>query len=321
MKTMLITGFKGEIGSQMLKELVKKNSNNQIIALDIAEKNQNHTFKNVEFIQDSITNIDLLQSIFEKHDIDEIYHFVALLSQSSKKNPELAQKINVDSTIAIIDLAYDLGLKKKKFTKFFFPSSIAVYGPRKIALASEKDIIKPKSLYGLNKISIEQYGTKKHEQSILNCSGVDFRSLRFPGILSPYNIPTGGTTDYLPQMLHSAKNGLNYVCQVDKKTILPFITIDNAIRAITQIMSPKSIESKLRSFNVQDFSISAYNFELILREMFSEFQIQYKSNQDMQNIADSWPESLNCELAISFGFSPDREIKKIINNLINLIDV
>ncbi len=321
MKTMLITGFKGEIGSQMLKELVKKNSNNQIIALDIAEKNQNHTFKNVEFIQDSITNIDLLQSIFEKHDIDEIYHFVALLSQSSKKNPELAQKINVDSTISIIDLAYDLGLKKKKFTKFFFPSSIAVYGPRKIALASEKDIIKPKSLYGLNKISIEQYGTKKHEQSILNCSGVDFRSLRFPGILSPYNIPTGGTTDYLPQMLHSAKNGLNYVCQVDKKTTLPFITIDNAIRAITQIMSPKSIESKLRSFNVQDFSISAYNFELILREMFSEFQIQYKSNQDMQNIADSWPESLNCELAISFGFSPDREIKKIINNLINLIDV
>jgi threonine 3-dehydrogenase len=321
MKTMLITGFKGEIGSQMLKELVKKNSNNQIIALDIAEKNQNHTFKNVEFIQDSITNIDLLQSIFEKHDIDEIYHFVALLSQSSKKNPELAQKINVDSTIAIIDLAYDLGLKKKKFTKFFFPSSIAVYGPRKIALASEKDIIKPKSLYGLNKISIEQYGTKKHEQSILNCSGVDFRSLRFPGILSPYNIPTGGTTDYLPQMLHSAKNGLNYVCQVDKKTTLPFITIDNAIRAITQIMSAKSIKSKLRSFNVQDFSISAYNFELILREMFSEFQIQYKSNQDMQNIADSWPESLNCELAISFGFSPDREIKKIINNLINLIDV
>jgi len=317
MKTMLITGFKGEIGSQMLKELVKKNSNNQIIALDIAEKNQNHTFKNVEFIQDSITNIDLLQSIFEKHDIDEIYHFVALLSQSSKKNPELAQKINVDSTIAIIDLAYDLGLKKKKFTKFFFPSSIAVYGPRKIALASEKDIIKPKSLYGLNKISIEQYGTKKHEQSILNCSGVDFRSLRFPGILSPYNIPTGGTTDYLPQMLHSAKNGLNYVCQVDKKTTLPFITIDNAIRAITQIMSAKSIKSKLRSFNVQDFSISAYNFELILREMFSEFQIQYKSNQDMQNIADSWPESLNCELAISFGFSPDREIKKIINNLIN----
>lgn len=321
MKTMLITGFRGEIGSQMLRELVEKNPNSQIIALDLLEKTQSNCFQNVEFIQDSITNIELLQSIFEKYNIDEIYHFVALLSQSTKKNPELAQKINVDSTISIIDLAYEFGSKNNKFIKFFFPSSIAVYGPRKIALASEKDIIKPISLYGLNKINIEQYGTKKYEQSILNGSGVDFRSLRFPGILSPFNIPTGGTTDYLPQMLHSAKKGLKYVCQVDKKTTLPFITIDNAINAIALLMSSQCIKSKLRSFNVQDFSISAYDFELILTEMFSEFQTQYKSNQDLQIIADSWPDSLNCELACSWGFSSNNEIKKIINNFFNLIDV
>ena len=187
----LITGYNGEIGSKALKELSKKGKS--IIALDLNKPKEE--INSVVYFRDSITNYELINSIFEDHHITEVYHFAALLSQTASQNPKLALEINEKASKNLIDCSYAFGIKNNIMTKFFFPSSIAVYGPRKIENASEQDIIKPSTVYGNNKLVIEQYGSKLHEKSKLNNAGLDFRSIRFPGVISYDTIPSGGTTD------------------------------------------------------------------------------------------------------------------------------
>ena len=290
----LITGFNGEIGRQTLLSL--SNQETHVIALDIHQSDI--IYDNVTYIKDSILNEDVIKSIFTDYHITEVYHFAALLSQSANKNPQLAHEVNEEGSKQIINAAMDHGKKHQSFVKLFFPSSIAVYGPRKLINAKEQDIMKPDTIYGCNKLAIEQFGTQKHEESIgLGC-GIDFRCLRFPGIISPYTIPSGGTTDFAPEMLHKAYNNKNYTCKLDANTVLPFLGINNTINAISQIMNPKNIESKLRTFNVQEISLSPKDIVIELQKEFPKFIVDYNIDSKFQSIADTWPENLNCDEAI-----------------------
>jgi threonine 3-dehydrogenase len=218
-------------------------------------------------------------------------------------NPQLAKEINEEGSKLIIDTAFESGSINKNFVKFFFPSSIAVYGPRKLIKAKETDIIQPTTIYGKNKLLIERYGTKKHEESHQNNAGIDFRSIRFPGIISPYTIPNGGTTDFAPQMLHAAavfllKNGEEeYECKISADTKLPFIGIEEAINSIIRIMNMEDIASQLRSFNIQEISLTPSQIIDTIKKEFPNFSIKYNVEEKLQSVADTWPDSLNCEKA------------------------
>ena len=221
----------------------------------------------------------------------------SLLSQSANNNPELANQVNEEGSKLIINTAMDHGKKHESFIKIFFPSSIAVYGPRKLKNAQELDIMKPLTIYGRNKLAVEQFGTHKHEESLGLGFGIDFRCLRFPGIISPFTIPSGGTTDFAPQMLHAAFNNENYICKVDSLTRLPFLGMKNTIKVIIDIMSFKIINSKLRAFNVQEMSLNPTEIIEQLQKEFPKFIVDFDIDSKFQSIADTWPESLNCDEA------------------------
>tara|TARA_Y100001970_G_scaffold18389_1_gene20653 strand:- start:381 stop:1376 length:996 start_codon:yes stop_codon:yes gene_type:complete len=298
-KAILVTGSNGEIGSQLLASM--QESPITKIALDINESMTN--YNNTIYIKDSITNGQGIKKLFNKFEITEVYHFAALLSQTAMENPQLAKEINEEGSKLIIDTAFESGNVNKNFVKFFFPSSIAVYGPRKLIEAQETDIMQPTTIYGKNKLIIERYGTKKYEESHNNNAGIDFRSIRFPGIISPYTIPNGGTTDFAPQMLHAAavfllKNGKKeYECKISADTKLPFIGIEQAISAIIKIMNMKKIASQLRSFNIQEISLTPSEIIHTIKKEFPNFNIKYNVEQKLQSVADTWPDSLNCEKA------------------------
>ena len=56
-------------------------------------------------------------------------------------------------------------------------------------------------------------------------------------------MPSGGTSDYAPEMIHSAIKIKNYSCFVSEKSRLPFIVMPDAIEAIVKIMTtPKKVK-------------------------------------------------------------------------------
>jgi len=81
----------------------------------------------------------------------------------------------------------------EKSVKLFCPSSISAYGFtdfRDKLNVNENTYQRPTTIYGVTKVYMELLGSYYH-----NKSGLDFRSLRYPGVLSPV-MPHGGTTDY-----------------------------------------------------------------------------------------------------------------------------
>jgi len=310
----LITGSNGELGSKILKKLV--NQGKSIIALDINEPKDK--IDSVHYIKDSIINCELINSIFNDNYVKEIYHFAALLSQTASKNPKLALEINEDASKYLINNAYLHGINNKHIVKFFFPSSIAVYGPRKLKNASEQDIIKPTTIYGSNKLAIEQFGSKVHEKSKSKNYGLDFRSIRFPGVISYDTLPSGGTTDYAPQMINSAKNNLEFECKLSSDTVLPFIGINKAILSMIDLMKLEKINSKLRVFNVEEVSFSVKDLANFLQKQFPNFKLSYKISKDFQSVADTWPSSLNCEKAKKYwNFDGNTNFENFILKIIN----
>ena len=58
--------------------------------------------------------------------------------------------------------------------------------------------------------------------------GLDFRSLRFPGVISP-NMPGGGTTDYAIHIFYDVLRSKRYKCFLRDDSRLPMIYIDDCL--------------------------------------------------------------------------------------------
>ena len=192
----LITGASGEIGENLIDyfQIDKR----KIIAIDINEpKNQSNIFK---FIKGSILNIEILNEINEEYVIEEIYHLAAVLSTKAEQNKKLAQNVNIDGTNNLFNLALSQNLKNNIITKFFFQVQLLFIMLKNYLIpVSENKFCNPKTIYGQHKLFCENLGIAFDKYGNNQNFKIDFRSIRFPGIISINSMPSGGTSDYAPK--------------------------------------------------------------------------------------------------------------------------
>ena len=229
-----------------------------------------------------------------------------MLSTKAEYSPFNANQVNVNGTLNLIDLAIKQGVMSRSSVQFFFPSSIAVYGMDESHQSpiKEDEYLFPKTIYGMNKLYCEQLGvyfsnnyhrlTKDYAPGLL-----DFRSIRFPGLISVTTSPTGGTSDYIPEMLHSAaNNNETYNCFVNKDTRLPFMIMPDAIDAIYKLMNVQKSYLKTQIYNISAFSPSVGEFHSKLLNYFPNLNIIYEVNEQRQKMVDGWPSEVCCNQAL-----------------------
>jgi len=304
--TILITGANGEIGQDLIKRL-NLNPNNKIIALDLKTPIHNNTVE--KFIKGSILDKEIIENIFNQYNINEIYHLAAILSTKAEENPDNAYNVNFKGTEQLLQIALN---SKSDTIKFFFPSSIAVYNV--LNIKNKKSILEnecndnPITIYGQTKLRCEKLG------GILKNSKIDFRCIRFPGIISATSMPSGGTSDYVPEMIHSAAQNKDYFCFVNKNTTLPFIVMPDAINAIIKIMGTNKNNLKKNVYNITSFSQTAEQFSALVKQYYNKCNIKYKIDKKRQGIVNSWPESINQNAAINdWGWTPEYNLLTAFN--------
>ena len=313
--SILITGAGGEVGSQLIDHFAHQDNTN-IVTLDL------HPIKS-DKVSDQITGNILDQSLLEQinleFEITEIYHLAAILSTRAELSPKSAHDVNVNGSINLLELALKQSKSQNQPVKFFFPSSIAVYGVKeRIDSCFENEYLNPITVYGANKLYIEKLGlyySSNYEQLSENKTFIDFRSLRFPGLISSTTIPSGGTSDFIPEMWHNIKNKGHYECFVNEDSRLPFMAMPDAIKSITDLMNQKQGTIKSRIYNVKSFNPSAIEFFNSVQNIYLNAKLSYNINKVRQKIVDSWPDNINDSLATKeWGWKPNYNLHDTVNN-------
>lgn len=300
----LITGANGEVGHGLISKLSSSDNNTKIIALDLNDLDKNLTDLVDIFIKGSVTDRELIDKIFSDYKIDVVFHLAAVLSTGGEKNPELAHNVNIGGTFNLLSAANASAIKEKREIKFIFPSTIAVYGmpdlqvKGKYKKPKEDEFLNPITMYGINKLYCENLGKyfASYYQSLTlekNSLYLDFRCVRFPGLISAETIPSGGTSDYAPEMLHAAASGKDYQCFVRPDSTIHFMAMPDAIEALLMLTNASKKELTTRVYNIKGFSASASNIEKIVKKHFPKAIISYKINPPRQAIVDSWSEDVN----------------------------
>jgi nucleoside-diphosphate-sugar epimerase len=316
-EVVLITGANGEIGHGLITYLARQNTVN-VIALDVQPLDEELKPYCMRFIQGDILDGMLLGRLVVEYEIRTIYHLASILSTKAEYNPEAAHRINVEGTLNLLRLAVEQSQWQGRPVKFIYPSSIAAYGLPSLEVKNtagkvkEADWCNPITMYGCNKLYCEHLGryySRHYRQLAADHGGnatVDFRALRFPGLISAVTIPTGGTSDYGPEMLHHAAQGIPYKCFVRPDTRLPFMVMPDAIKSLLMLeAAPVSALNQL-VYNVTSFSPSAQKIYNIVKEAFPDAEIAFEPHLSRQAIVDSWPEDIDDSAAQrDWGWKPD----------------
>ena len=321
-KVVLITGANGEVGHGLIQQLHNMPDAPDVVVLDIRGLDETMMPLVDSTVVGDILDESLLDTLMSEYEIDTIYHLAALLSTHSEFRPTAAHRVNVQGTINLLQLAVEQARWRAQPVKFIFPSSIAVYGVPDLNTKSQLPPLKedqytmPTTMYGCNKLYCEHLGRyyAAHYRQLAaepEQYGVDFRSVRFPGLISALTMPSGGTSDYAPEMLHAAAKGEPYAAFVRPDTCIPFMAMPDAIKALLALSNAPREQLTQAVYNVSSFSLSAADVEAIVRKAFPQAQITYEPSSGRQNIVDSWPADVDDSAArADWGWSPDYDVRR-----------
>src|SRR5438105_9043507 len=115
-------------------------------------------------------------------------------------------------------------------------------------------------------------------------SKVDFRCIRFPGLISAVTLPSGGTSDFAPEMLHAAAEGKPYACFVRPDARIPFMAMPDAVDAIFHLMDAPRAKLSRTVYNIGAFAPSAAEIEAVVHAAFPKAAMSTDVDEKRQGI-------------------------------------
>ena len=318
-RVVLITGASGEVGHALVKALAEQ-GNSHLLSLDLHALPEDIAGL-ATHVEGDLLDEHLLSRLVSEFEIDVIYHLAALLSTRSEITPEMAHQVNVEGTLMLLRLASEQSQWRNRAIQFIFPSSLAAYGlpdresKQLYTRVREFEWNQPRTMYGCNKLYCEMLGSyfSKHYRQLAaqQPKTIDFRSVRFPGLLSAFTLPSGGTSDFAPEMIHAAAQGQPYSCFVRESARIPFMVMPDAVKALLQLSQAPQDRLSRQVYNVRSFTLSAGEIRDRIVKAFPDAQIDFVPDLKREAIVDSWPADLDDSAArMDWGWQPDYEVDR-----------
>jgi threonine 3-dehydrogenase len=321
----LITGAGGEIGHGLIDRLAQR-KDRALVTLDVSPLDATIAAKVDREITGSILDRAVLDRILAEYQVELVIHLAALLSTRSEFTPMMAHQVNVEGTLNLLEFAQHEAESHGRPVVFIYPSSIAVYGVPDVAAkaragkVTEEAWAHPITMYGCNKLYCEQLGMyyARHYKQLAaeTLSGkVDFRCVRFPGLISALTVPSGGTSDYAPEMIHAAAKGESYACFVRPDTRIPFMAMPDGVDALLRLAAAPKASLTRTAYNVAAFSPSAEEVRNVVLEAFPAADVTWAPDLKRQGIVDSWPADVDDSAArADWGFAPRYDFRRAFSD-------
>lgn len=319
----LITGAGGEIGHGLIERLA---GHRAIVTLDVTPLEPSLGRQVAREFTGSILDRSLLERILSEFEVDQVFHLAALLSTRSEFTPVTAHEVNVEGTLHLLEFAQREAESHGRPVTFLYPSSIAAYGLPDVATktaagrVTEDAFNTPSTMYGCNKLYCEQLGRyyARHYKQLSadpQAGRVDFRAVRFPGLISAATVPSGGTSDYAPEMMHAAARGVPYACFVRPDTRIPFMAMPDGVEALLRLAAAPSEQLTRTAYNLAAFNPSAQEIHDAVMRAFPHAQITWQTDVKRQGIVDSWPADVDDSAARrDWGFAPAYDFTRALDD-------
>tara|TARA_B110000967_G_C18805939_1_gene521050 strand:+ start:113 stop:1096 length:984 start_codon:yes stop_codon:yes gene_type:complete len=285
MKTALVTGGLGFIGSNIVKKLISKKIINKCIILDsyngyVNPVKDNFTdfrklrfenFKKIIIERGDAKDFRLTYKIIEKYKPELIFHTAAVpLAKIENLNAKEAKEGSADTTTNILETVnfYKNTHKKYNLKRFVYFSSSMVYGDFKGDKAYENDVLSPKEIYGTMKLSGEII-----TKGLCSFFKIPYTIVRPSAVYGPTDMNNRVTQIFINKAFK------NEVINIEgKNDKLDFTFVDDLVEGcIKAAISKKGIN---QIFNITcGKGETLYNFVMILKKHFKT--LKYKlSNRD-----------------------------------------
>ncbi len=308
MKRILVTGARGQIGTELVPALRARYGVENVVATG-------HTTPLSEEMKEGpsdyidVTNYDEVDGAFRKYGVDTVFHMASMLSALAEQNRQDAYEVNFNGLNNVLEaaVANDLDM-------VVVPSSIAAFGPETPHDNTPNDTVqKPNTVYGISKVFGELMGNYYSTKL-----GVEVRGVRLPGIISWKVEPTSGTTDYAVAIFYGAIRENRYTCWLGPDTRLPMMYMPDAISALIGVAEADASRLEHHAdFNVNSMSFTPTELFDAIKRRIPELTVDHEIDPVRQAIAESWPDSLDDSAARDdWAWEPIYDIDLVVDDML-----
>ena len=218
----LVTGGAGFIGGHLVEGLMRAGWSVRVID-DLStgsKRNLAHAMDQIEFTRGDIRDADVLERVMDG--VEVVFHQAAMASvPGSVERPLLANSINIDGTLLVLDTARQSGVRR-----VVYAASSAVYGNSEVLPKVETLPPVPLSPYALQKYAGEVYCRLYSE-----FYGLETVGLRYFNVFGPRQDPNSDYAAVIPCFVAAAIAGKQPVIYGDGNQTRDFIYVKNAVQA------------------------------------------------------------------------------------------
>ena len=303
-KNLTLTGGFGYIGSALLSRFSSKADN-----INVVSRKHENPFDVSVFFSNDLTDEILWDRIVQ--DSDVVFH---LAGNTSLKWAQENEKKSLDLAILPIKRFRDSCVRKNKYPRFIFASTVTVYGSNYKNVITEEEHPHPETIYDLHKLFSEEY--------LRYCSeSIGFESiiLRLSNVYGPSKIKAGSSDrGVLNKVTTNLIEGKKVSVYGDGNYLRDYIYIEDVVDAFL-LAGDKPIKNITEVYNICSGS------SIPLKKAFQTTQSLLKNSSSIQEVP--WPENSykidkrnfegdNRKFREDFNWSPKFNLEEGIVNMI-----